>query len=79
MIEAAIIILQFGRLRVEQGFPILKRSIRLPFFLEKTKLLLFDNVRKTYLANGQPFKLLGITYLIGKIKFELFFQGPLAK
>ena len=25
------------------------------------------------------FKLLGITYLIGKIKFKLFFQGPLAK
>ena len=30
-----------------------------------------------YLANGQPFKLLGITYLVGKIKFKLFFQGPL--
>ena len=33
---------------------------------------------ESYLANGQPFKLLGITYLIGKIKFKLFFQGPLA-
>ena len=33
----------------------------------------------TYLANGQPFKLLGITYLVGKIKFKLLFQGPLAK
>ena len=32
----------------------------------------------TYLANGEPFKLLGITYLIGKIKFKLYFQGPLA-
>ncbi len=32
-----------------------------------------------YLANGQPFKLWGITYLVGKIKFKLFFQGPLAK
>ena len=28
---------------------------------------------------GQPFKLLGITYLVGKIKFKLLFQGPLAK
>ena len=25
------------------------------------------------------FKLLGITYLVGKIEFELFFHGPLAK
>ena len=25
------------------------------------------------------FKLFGITYLVGKIKFKLFFQGPLAK
>ena len=25
------------------------------------------------------FKLLGIPYLVGKIKFKLFFQGPLAK
>ena len=33
----------------------------------------------TYLANGQPFELLGIPYLVGKIKFKLFFQGPLAK
>ena len=33
----------------------------------------------SYLANGQPFKLLGITYLVGKIKFKLLFQGPLAK
>ena len=33
----------------------------------------------SYLANGQPFKLLGIIYLVGKIKFKLFFQGPLAK
>ena len=24
-------------------------------------------------------KLFGITYLVGKIKFELFFQGPLAE
>ena len=32
-----------------------------------------------YLANGQPFELLGIPYLVGKIKFKLFFQGPLAK
>ena len=24
-------------------------------------------------------KLFGITYLVGKIKFKLFFQGPLAK
>ena len=33
----------------------------------------------SYLANGKPFELLGIPYLVGKIKFELFFQGPLAK
>ena len=32
-----------------------------------------------YLANGQPLKLLGITYLVGKIKFKFLFQGPLAK
>ena len=25
------------------------------------------------------FKLFGITYLVGKIKFKLFFQGPLAE
>ena len=30
----------------------------------------------TYLANGLPFELLGIPYLVGKIKFKLFFQGP---
>ncbi len=35
--------------------------------------------REPYLANGQPFKLLGITYLVEKIKFQLLFQGPLAK
>ena len=33
----------------------------------------------SYLANGQPFKLLGITYLVGKIKLKLLFQVPLAK
>ena len=33
----------------------------------------------SYLANGKPFELLGIPYLVGKIKFKLFFQGPLAK
>ena len=33
----------------------------------------------TYLANGKPFELLGIPYSVGKIKFKLFFQGPLAK
>ena len=39
-----------------------------------------------YLVNGVywlgewlNFKLFGITYLVGKIKFKLFFQGPLAK
>ena len=37
------------------------------------------NYIDSYLANGQPFKLLGITYFVGKIKFKLFFQGPLAK
>ena len=25
------------------------------------------------------FKLFGITYFVGKIKFKLFFQGPLAE
>ena len=38
-----------------------------------------DSIRASYLANDQPFKLLGITYLVEKIKFRLFFQGPLAK
>ena len=34
-----------------------------------------------YILLGQwlNFKLLGITYLVGKIKFKLFFQGPLAE
>ena len=27
-------------------------------------------------ANGQPLNFLGITYLIGKIKFQLLFHGP---
>ena len=31
----------------------------------------------SYLANG--FQLFGITYLVGKIKFKLLFQDPLAK
>ena len=33
----------------------------------------------SYLANGCPFKLLEITFLVGKIKFKLLFQDPLAK
>ena len=33
----------------------------------------------TYLAKWLTFKLFGITYLRGKIKFKLLFQGPLAK
>ena len=33
----------------------------------------------TYLANGLNFKLFGITYLVGKIKFKLLLFGPLAK
>ena len=31
------------------------------------------------LGQWPNFKLFGITYLVGKIKFKLFFQGPLAK
>ena len=32
-----------------------------------------------FLGQWLNFKLFGITYLVGKIKFKLFFQGPLAK
>ena len=39
--------------------------------------------RKTYLVNGWTLNFLGlhifIIYLVGKIKFKLLFQGPLAK
>ena len=31
------------------------------------------------LSQWLNFKLFGITYLVGKIKFKLFFQGPLAE
>ncbi len=43
-------------------------------------ILLLHPRKLTYLL-GQwlNFKLFGITYLVGKIKFKLFFQGPLAK
>lgn len=30
-------------------------------------------------ANGQPLNFLKITYLVGKMKFKLFFHGPLAE
>ncbi len=33
----------------------------------------------TSLSQWLNFKLFGITYLVGKIKFKLFFQGPLAE
>ena len=33
----------------------------------------------TLLGQWLNFKLFGITYLVGKIKFKLFFQGPLAE
>ena len=36
-------------------------------------------VVKHLLGQWLNFKLLGITYLVGKIKFKLLFQGPLAK
>ena len=32
-----------------------------------------------FLGQWLTFKLLGIPYLVGKIKFKLLFQGPLAK
>ncbi len=35
--------------------------------------------RRNLLGQWLNFKLFGITYLVGKIKFELFFQGPLAE
>ena len=38
---------------------------------------LYPQYTPSYLANGQPFKLLGITYLVGKIKFKLFFSGSI--
>ena len=51
-----------------------------PYALDDGKDYLINHGEQpTYLANGQPFKLLGIPYLVGKIKFKLFFQGPLAK
>ena len=34
---------------------------------------------KDLLGQRLNFKLFGITYLVGKIKFKLLFQGPLAK
>ena len=40
-----------------------------------------DDVDDDYLTwpMAKRLKLFGITYLVGKIKFKLFFQGPLAK
>ena len=35
--------------------------------------------KNTEVSQWLAFKLLGITYLVGKIKFELLFHGPLAK
>ena len=48
------------------------------FFLK----IMVDFQDSMYLILGQwlnGFKLLGITYLVGKIKFIFLFQGPLAK
>ena len=38
-----------------------------------------DHWKMYLLSQWLNFKLLGIPYLVGKIKFKLFFQGPLAK
>ena len=54
-------------------------TLRTPFNPWKNEGFSTPNIWVTYLANGYPFKLLGIPYFVGKIKFKLFFQGPLAK
>ena len=44
-----------------------------------TTQTLNTNQRSVLLGQWLNFKLFGITYFIGKIKFKLLFQGPLAK
>ena len=36
-------------------------------------------LKNDLLGQWLNFKLFGITYLVGKIKFNFFFQGPLAE
>ena len=53
-------------------------------FTTNTPLLCLQSVSLKFyygilLGQWLNFKLLGITYLVGKIKFKLYFQGPLAK
>ena len=55
---------------------LLKRNWMLGF---SYKLLSFFLVNPCLLSQWQTFKLFGITYLVGKIKFKLLFHGPLAE
>jgi len=38
-----------------------------------------EMVSLAHSANGEPFKLVGIPFLVGKIKLKLLFHGPLAE
>ncbi len=44
-----------------------------------SQLEMFHRMFLCWLSQWQTFKLLGIIYLIGKIKFKLLFHGPLAE
>ena len=52
------------------------RPIRRPSRRPSSRVFVEKN---TEVSQWLAFKLLGITYLVGKIKFELLFHGPLAK
>ena len=41
--------------------------------------MIYIYIYRYLLGQWLNFKLFGITYLVGKIKFKLLFQGPLAK
>ncbi len=58
-----------GILRVQRE----KKHSRRNFQCQQ-KSMVVEIVICSYLANGQPFELLGIPYLVGKIKFKLFFR-----
>ena len=48
-------------------------------FFQPVIRLVFQGVKQSWLSQWLTFKLLGVTYVVGKIKFKLLFNGPLAK
>ena len=83
----AVLVSTIGSLNIQDPFPQF-RSQRFPQIIRCRPENVQKNGRsfpvffdwyKCLLGQWLNFKLFGITYLVGKIKFKLFFQGPLAE